>query len=79
MSRLPAKTRLTTEISALARNLRMAISLSSLSMSVEMEGLCGRAKVMGGEEEVTEEDGVTIGARGLLWSMYSAPRGAEGR
>lgn len=32
-------------------------------MSVERDGLWGCAYVMGGDEEVTEDEGVTIGAR----------------
>lgn len=60
---------LTTESSALAKNLRTAFSRSSLSsgsMSVEREGLYGCVYVTGGDAEVTEEDGVTIGARPVV-------------
>lgn len=67
--RVPANTGLTTESSALAKNFRTAFSLSSLSngsMSVERDGLCGCVYVTGGDAEVTEDDGVTIGARPLL-------------
>lgn len=35
-------------------------------MSVERDGLCGCVYVTGGDGEVTEDDGVTIGARPLL-------------
>lgn len=69
VSRLPANTGLTTESSALAKNLRTAFSRSSLSngsMSVERDGLCGCAYAMGGDAEVTEDDGVTIGARRVV-------------
>lgn len=60
---------LTTESSALAKNLRTAFSRSSLSngsMSVEREGLYGCVYVTGGDAEVTEDDGVTIGARPVV-------------
>ena len=48
-------------------------------MSVERDGLCGCAYAMGGDAEVTEDDGVTIGARRVVDGGGVCTSGAEMR